>query len=90
MQPPEGAEPPLAAAVRAAKPNREIAVSGEEIAETAFVAYFDRIFGRTDPVFLEYKLPAIAMPAPIQVDMRHHGLNLVLNLCTKGMEVGYY
>ena len=67
MHPPEGALPPLAAAVHAAKPNREIAVSGEEIAESAFVAYFDRIFGRTDPVFLEYKLPAIAMPAPLQV-----------------------
>ena len=65
-----GAGRPLEAALRAAKPNREIAVSGEEIAENAFVAYFDRIFGRTDPVFLEYKLPAISLPAPLQVRAR--------------------
>lgn len=67
MQPPEAAARPLAAAVHAGKANREIAVSGEELAENVFVAYFDRIFGRTEPAFLEYQLPGIAIPAPLQV-----------------------
>ena len=69
LQLPEDAPPPLAAAVRAAKPNREIAVGGQEIADNVFVAYFDRIFGRLDPVFLEYRLPAIAVAAPLQVGL---------------------
>ena len=55
--------------MRAAKPNREIAVGGQEIADNVFVAYFDRIFGRLDPVFLEYRLPAIAVAAPLQVGL---------------------
>ena len=57
----------LEASVRAAKPNREIAISAEELAESCYVAYFDRIFGKKDPVFAEYRLPALAVPPPLQV-----------------------
>jgi len=53
--------------VRAAKPAREIAVSAEELAESCCVAYFDRIFGKKDPAFLEYRLPALAVAPPLQV-----------------------
>ena len=51
----------------AAKPNREIAIGAEELAENCYVAYFDRIFGKRDPVFAEYRLPAMALPPPLQV-----------------------
>ncbi len=57
----------LEASVLAAKPNREIAIGAEELAENCYVAYFDRIFGKKDPVFAEYRLPAMALPPPLQV-----------------------
>ena len=57
----------LEASVQAAKPSREIAISAEELAEGCCVAYFDRIFGKKDPAFLEYHLPALALPPPLQV-----------------------
>jgi len=31
------------------------------------VAAFDATFGKAKPVFLQYKLPAIVLPPPIQV-----------------------
>lgn len=31
------------------------------------VAAFDATFGKAKPVFLQYKLPAVALPPPIQV-----------------------
>ena len=57
----------LDASVQAARPNREIAISAEELAESCCVAYFDRIFGKKDPAFLEYRLPALAVTPPLQV-----------------------
>ena len=53
--------------MKAAKPNREIAISAEELADGCYVAYFDRIFGKKDPAFAEYRLPALAIPPPLQV-----------------------
>ena len=67
LQPPAEANRVLEAAVLAAKPNREIAIGAEELAENCYVAYFDRIFGKKDPVFTEYRLPAMAVPPPLQV-----------------------
>ncbi len=56
--------------MRAAKPARDIAISAEELAESCCVAYFDRIFGKKDPAFLEYRLPALAAPPPLQVPIK--------------------
>jgi hypothetical protein len=31
------------------------------------IAAFDATFGKLKPIFLQYKLPAVALPPPIQV-----------------------
>ena len=46
------------------------------------VAAFDQTFGKAKPIFLQYRLPAVLLPPPIQVQRTVHRLaSAVAVLC---------